>query len=72
MGSGPAFRVRWMGRYPPTGFHSLVVLNCFHLFSRLMNQLQIMLQWMMSCKVKTSLFWEFVEELVKGRWDYSY
>lgn len=72
VGSGAAFCVRWMGRYPPSGFHSLVGLNCFHLFSRLMNQLQIMLQWTMSCKVKTNLFWEFVEELVKGRWDYSY
>lgn len=30
-------------------------LNCLHLFSRLMNQLQTTLQWMMSCKVKTSL-----------------
>lgn len=40
----------------PPGCLSLVVLNCLHLFSRLMNQLQIMLQWMMSCKVKTNLF----------------
>lgn len=28
------------------------VVNCLHLFSRLMNQLQIMLQWTMSCKGK--------------------
>lgn len=54
-----------VGRSPRPGFHSPAVVNCLHLFSRLMNQLQIMLQWTMSCKVKDQFVWGIVEELAQ-------
>ena len=54
-----------VGHSPRPGFQSRAVVNCLHLFSRLMNQLQIMLQWMMSCKVKDQFVWGIVEELAQ-------